>query len=234
MTVITTDDRDPDKIAKKQSIKRRKQRSYLIFTPLLLVLVLMYTGFTTNIIPSGSMRPNLVPGDEIVTERAWMAYPFGQIPDRGDIITFYMTPLRQIKDAVGTGNTAAQLMARAGITSTDNELKPVLLIKRVIGLPGDTILIRNNVVIINGHPLKENYDVIPDSLPDYPYPYAVLKPYKVPPGHLFVLGDNRAKSDDSRFWGSLRIQDVVGKYLYILVHRKLPAVVDTVQNPASP
>jgi signal peptidase I len=76
-------------------------------------------------------------------------------------------------------------------------------VKRVIGLPGDTIEIRNGVVKVNGYALKENYIKI---LPDYSF-----GPYKVQDNNYFVLGDNRANSSDSHTGWTVTRQNIVGK-----------------------
>lgn len=78
-----------------------------------------------------------------------------------------------------------------------------LLIKRVIGLPGDTIEIRNDQVFVNNRPLSEPYinDVTAGQ----------FGPVTVPPLHVFVLGDNRSYSNDSRNFGTVPLQDVVGR-----------------------
>jgi signal peptidase I len=80
------------------------------------------------------------------------------------------------------------------------------LIKRVIGLPGETISIRDRVVSVNGKPLAETY--IADS-PIY------TGEWTVPEGNLFVLGDNRNDSKDSHQWGLLPMENVIGKALLI-------------------
>jgi signal peptidase I len=105
-----------------------------------------------------------------------LAYHIGS-PTRGDIIVFQST--------------------------TEKDLD---LIKRVIGLPGDHIVIGNNKVMVNGQTLNE--------------PYIAAAPlysgeWTVPVGDLFVLGDNRNDSSDSHAWGFLPIQNVVGKSLLI-------------------
>ncbi len=84
-------------------------------------------------------------------------------------------------------------------------------IKRVIGLPGETLEIRGRQVLINGVPLSEPYAVTSDG----PFARAGdrdrLGPLVIPPGKLFMMGDNRDHSMDSRVWGFLDIQKVKGK-----------------------
>jgi signal peptidase I len=78
-------------------------------------------------------------------------------------------------------------------------------IKRVIGLPGDHVVIKNGVVSVNGVALKEPYTADP---PDYTYNAVV------PQGDLFVLGDNRDNSSDSHIWGMLPRSDVIGRAIF--------------------
>ncbi len=80
------------------------------------------------------------------------------------------------------------------------------LIKRVIGLPGDKIVIRGGRVIVNGQTLNEPYIA---AAPNYE------GEWQVPAGYLFVLGDNRNDSSDSHAWGYLPMQNVIGKALLI-------------------
>lgn len=105
-----------------------------------------------------------------------LSYKF-DIPQRGDIIVFAI-PTDQQQD----------------------------LIKRVIGLPGETVSVRQNNVLINGVPLEE--------------PYIAQAPlysgeWTVPDGNLFVLGDNRNDSKDSHQWGLLPMENVIGKAMII-------------------
>lgn len=78
-----------------------------------------------------------------------------------------------------------------------------LLIKRVIGLPGETVEIRRGIVYINGQPLDEPY-VVYRSQETY-------KPRRIPPMHVFVLGDNRSASNDSRIFGPIPFDNIVGR-----------------------
>jgi signal peptidase I len=78
-----------------------------------------------------------------------------------------------------------------------------LLIKRVIGLPGDTVEIRDRLVYVNGEVLNEPYLANPTP--------GMYGPTTVPPLHIFVLGDNRGSSNDSRNFGTISLKDVVGR-----------------------
>jgi signal peptidase I len=84
-------------------------------------------------------------------------------------------------------------------------------IKRVVGLPGETLEIRDRQVFIDGKPLQEPYAVYSEFPPlGSPLPYH-LGPIVIPPGHLFMMGDNRDNSLDSRSWGLLEESKVVGE-----------------------
>lgn len=80
-------------------------------------------------------------------------------------------------------------------------------IKRVIGLPGDEVSVVQGTVYVNGHPLVEPYISAP--------PVANLRKTTVPEGNVFVMGDNRNVSSDSRAWGPLAVEDVIGKAVFV-------------------
>lgn len=140
-----------------------------------LVLFIRPMVLDSDIITSNSMRPTLRVGDRVFTNK--LAYRKG-MPGRGDIITFRF-PSCTVGDAED------------------------ILIKRVIGVAGDTIEVRNAAVYRNGKRLDESY--IKEAI-QYEKP-AIL----VPQGQLFVLGDNRNVSDDSHIWGVLDGRRVIGK-----------------------
>ena len=85
-----------------------------------------------------------------------------------------------------------------------------LLEKRIIGLPGEMIVIKDNTVYIDGNPLEENY--IPEGTNTYSGVHSI---YYVPEGKVMVLGDNREESNDSRYWDDpyVNISDIRSKYL---------------------
>ncbi len=130
-----------------------------------------------TIIPSESMVPTLQVKDRLFV-RLWDNYQ----PQTGDIIVFYAPDFSR----------------------RDNHLtEPILVVKRVIGLPGQRVEVRGGLVWVNGNPLAETYIAEP---PDY-----VWGPQTVPLGAVFVLGDNRNKSLDSHVWGFLPEPYILGK-----------------------
>lgn len=124
-------------------------------------------------IPSESMLPTLQVGDHLIIDKITFKYTHLQ---RGDIIVF---------------NPPAE----SGLDYR--------LIKRVIGLAGDTVYIKDGTVFINDSALPENY-VTNKAVTDF-------GPYTVSEGSVFVMGDNRPNSFDSRYWGPVALDAVIGK-----------------------
>jgi signal peptidase I len=158
-------------------------------------------------IPSASMEPTLLPGDRILVNR--LAYRFGHI-ERDDIVVFTdPTPTPEHRGVVG--GFVHWLAEGIGVVRPSNDD----FIKRVIGLPGDTWEIRRGVTFVDGTRVPEPYVNLAD--PDT----RSFGPATVPDGMLFVLGDNRNHSGDSRFpppggLGYIPIDDVVGKAFVIV------------------
>jgi signal peptidase I len=156
----------------------------------ILVAVLLRTFVVaTYSIPSGSMEPTLQIGDRILVDK--LSYHLHAV-DRDNIVVF-STPANE--DCAGP---------------------PVAdLVKRVIGLPGETISLSEGNVYIDGRLLPESF-LPPSARKDtYPGPsadaFSLHHPYRVPTGDVFVMGDNRAQSCDSRFWGPIPESTIVGK-----------------------
>jgi signal peptidase I len=183
-----------------------KELPALIIIAFLLALLIKSFLVQAFFIPSGSMEPTLDVGDRVLVNK--LAYKFHP-PSRGDVIVFsdphpgppvHRNPISGFFHWVTEG---------LGFSAPPNED----FIKRVIGLPGDTVEERNGVIYVNGKALKEPY-VIPDpSAADPRYrDRRTIPPVKVLPNHLFVLGDNRANSNDSRYdLGQIPIDKVIGK-----------------------
>jgi signal peptidase I len=181
--------------SKSKSVIRDYAEAIII--ALLLALVIRAFVIQAFKIPSGSMKPTLLVGDHILVNKFiygiklpyWNKELFhiGQ-PKRQDVIVFRY-PVDPSKD----------------------------FIKRVIGLPGDTVRIQNKQVLVNDQPLSEPYAVYSDSriLPASASPRDNMGPLEVPPHSLFVMGDNRDESYDSRFWKFVDLDDLRGKAFVI-------------------
>jgi len=148
-------------------------------------------------IPSRSMVPTLLVGDHLLVNKFIYGVKIPVIrriivpitdPKRGDIIVF-IYPNDRTKD----------------------------YIKRVIGVGGDKIEIKNKNIFINDQPYKDAFGIYSDNTtyPAIMQPRDNFGPVTVPRGSLFVMGDNRDESADSRFWGFVDLKDVEGKALLI-------------------
>lgn len=178
----------------------------------LILLVILMVAFRSaiadwNTVPTGSMKPTIVEGDRIFVNK--LAYdlnlPLTHVslhhisdPHRGDIVVF------------------------------DSAAADKRLVKRVIGLPGDTLELRNNKLIINGKAARysrtrqvREYLMTTEFLggvkhqikldPLNQTPYSNFGPVTVPEGFYFMLGDNRDHSADSRYYGLIPRNEIVGK-----------------------
>jgi signal peptidase I len=158
---------------------------------------------TTYRVPSGSMLPTLRVGQGVVSDNAALR---AHAPALGAIVVFH--PPTGADAATPTCGARHEGVGSARVCGapTANESSQTF-IKRVVGLPGDTIAIVKGVVVRNGRPEARNYKVEQcDQLPICNFP----KPVKVPAHEYFVLGDNLPASDDSRFWGPVKRSWLIG------------------------
>lgn len=125
---------------------------------------------------SVSMQPTLYQGDFVLVER--ITRHLGQLPNRGDVVIFEY-PLNPNQEPY---------------------------IKRVIGLPGDKVVVQNGNVSVNGRMLDEDYISAPP---------AYNGEWVVPEDSLFVLGDNRNQSSDSHVWGMVPYENLIGRALVV-------------------
>ena len=150
-------------------------------------------------IPSPSMEPTLAIGQRVLTDR------LNTTPSLGDVVVFHPPHGADPLTPVCGSPTGGDGHAAPCDTPTSSESTQTF-IKRVVGMPGDRILIRNGHVIRNGKRESDPY-IIPcgaDSSCNFP------QTITIPPGHYFMMGDNRGQSDDSRFWGPVPDQWIIG------------------------
>ena len=188
---------------KTQAPKKSIAREYTEAILIALLLALLIRTFIVQAfkIPSGSMKKTLLIGDHILVSK--FSYGthipneipfinvklfddivlFSKVPQRGDIIVFKF-PKDETRD----------------------------FIKRVIGLPGDLLEVKRQKVYINNKPYKDIHARHTDSPSDSPLvPRDDFGPILVPDDHVFVMGDNRENSQDSRYWGYLNVKKIRGK-----------------------
>lgn len=155
-------------------------------------------------IPSESMVPTLTVGQRVLVNR--IGSRFGD-PKVGDILVFH--PPAGAESASGD-QCGEQPKQGAACDSPTSERADVNFIKRLVGGPGDTIAVRNGRVIRNGKPTKEPF-ISDTCVDDAGAGCNFRNPITIPPGHYFMMGDNRGESDDSRFWGPIPKSWIIGE-----------------------
>jgi signal peptidase I len=205
-----------------------EETPYETLAGICVVLVIWFFATTLHgqpmVIPSGSMENTLLVGDHLLVDRItfspptkWMPLVYYREPRRNDIVVFF----KPVKDKNGDHMN---------------------LVKRLIGMPGDHIRLRNGIVIVNGvaqdqphaeATTPENHQDFLDEFPSVP-PVATADPnlgtpeawavdfpnhivngeLVVPPGMYFMLGDNRHNSLDSRYWGFVPRENIIGRPLF--------------------
>ncbi|MFA4964654.1 MAG: signal peptidase I [Thermoleophilia bacterium] len=167
-------------------MKRRILFDYGVVVVVAVVVALLAQAFLIKPyrIPSESMAATLVPQDRVLVNR--VVYHLHD-PRRGDVV---------VLDSAAVGR---------------------VLIKRVVGLPGETLSLRAGAVYVDGRRLAEPYvaRLGGEAEPTEPFlgtgrPWSLERPYTVPAGHYFLMGDHRMVSDDSRDWGPAPRREIVG------------------------
>ena len=185
---MTLPPEEPTEVSEAEDLtppRRNRRLGRLLGEWILILSLAMFAAFLirtyvfqTFYIPSVSMVPTLEVGDRIIVSK--ISTSIGTI-HRGDIIVFARPP----RESCGGGDV------------TD-------LVKRVIGLPGETISSRGNKILINGKALEQHWKTTRPLGRE-------IGTIKIPKGQYFMMGDNRSASCDSRYWGTLPERYIVGK-----------------------
>jgi signal peptidase I len=178
---LEIDETPPLPVSKRRSRQRSVIEWLIVIVVAVLVSLLIRTYvFQTFFIPSASMEPTLHIGDRIIVNK--LSVELGTV-HVGDILVF------KAPKAVATdcGDTVADL------------------VKRVIGVPGDTLYSKGNTIYVNNEPLKQPWTHVAD------IGVKTIKPTYVTKNHYFMMGDNEPNSCDSRYWGLIPRSAVIGK-----------------------
>jgi len=192
------------------SARRRSSRSSWFHTarevPILLVSAAVLAFLLKTLvaqafyIPSGSMLPQLQINDRVVVSK--LSYRLHE-PRRGDIVVFdcpAVSCVNEKHEDHGVRRILRKVAEGVGVVQPSTEE----FIKRVVGLPGETVEGRDGAVYVGGRRLVEPY-LPPGTIT------SDFAPVKVPDRHLWVMGDNRANSSDSRVFGPIPRSTVVGR-----------------------
>ncbi|MBU8920445.1 MAG: signal peptidase I [Bacteroidales bacterium] len=185
--------RDKEKDEKKKAIKKSKFREYteIVFTAVVLALIVRALIIQSYHIPSESMENTLLKGDFLFATK----FIYGaKVP----FVDLRLPAVREPKQ----GDIV--IFKFPGDKKTD-------YIKRCVALEGQTVEVKGKTLYVDGKPMEEIFTkYIHDTVPRRSF-----GPLKVPPGHIFVMGDNRDNSFDSRYWGPLDKKLLRGKALFI-------------------
>jgi signal peptidase I len=175
----------PRKRKQSRTMRSVIEWGVIIVVALLGALLIRTVLFQAFFIPSASMDPTLKVHDRILVNK--LSYHMHPV-HRGDIVVFKRSP---------------------NMRTTEGDIKD--LVKRVIGLPGETIQSTpDGHIEIDGHLLTESY-LPPGTQLGPPIPKQVI-----PPGHYFVMGDNRTDSSDSRFFGPIARSQIIGRAFLLI------------------
>lgn len=230
---MTSEKKSPEKGKPSGPLGFVREVVELVVMVLVLLIAIRWAIAEARYIPSSSMEPTLQIEDRLLVEKisGHLHRPY----QRGEILVFYPPPSQT--GGKDLSNDPLSILGRlTGLPFLPSE---TAYIKRIIGLPGDTIRIQKGVgVFVNGQLLTEdgyapdapNYDlkVLGDIGVDpfgggtrpYGNPQDANKEIKVPAGHLFMMGDNRNNSQDSHAWGFLDQNRVIGR-AWLLFWRQL-------------
>ena len=182
-------------------------REYFLTTVVCTIFALFVTTYVVHpmTVPTPSMEPTIMVGDRLLIDKFTVRNGFRE----GSL---FVAPTHAIQ-------------RRDILVFKFPEEPEVLYVKRLIGLPGETLEIRNKQVYINGEPLEEPYKHHSDSMTfrRRPMPHGFVSdfqrdnygPVKIPKDHYFMMGDNRDNSADSRYWNFLRQTYAVGRPLLV-------------------
>lgn len=186
----------------------------ILIALIIVVLIKAFVGFPT-VVSGPSMDSTLKDRQRLWVSR--IGIEFNKYPKKGDIITFEAPTVREITQVNFDENNPVAVYSNKSkgileqLKNSINIFSETSFIKRVIGLPGDYIEIKNESVYVNGEQIKEDYldaGTVTDSA------NGLFTDIVVPDGYVYVLGDNREVSCDSRLFGCIPVEKIEGKAVF--------------------
>ncbi|WCB96166.1 Signal peptidase I [Baekduia alba] len=178
---------------------------FLLVVAVAVAILLQAFAIKPYKIPSGSMEPTLHIHDRVLVDR-FSKRVLGREPKIGDIVVFHPPHGADFTDQSQCGTNGEGEGTPTPCSKATPEQSSQSFIKRVVALGGDTISVRNGHVIRNGKQVSEPFTApCTGEICDFP------KTITIPKGAVYMMGDNRGNSDDSRLWGPVPLDWVVGK-----------------------
>ncbi len=203
-----------DRVAGAYGSGRRRLMgiAFTVSVALLLAIAVQSYAVKPYAIPSGSMAPTLQVGQRVIVDR--FSERLGSQPAIGDVLVF-TPPLNAVPEEQEGGarlpecatppveREPGQPCSREGGQPAEQAY-----IKRVVAGPGDRLKILGGIPIVNGQPVKGDWETVPcRGALACRFPAEIT----IPPEHYFMMGDNRPDSEDSRFWGPIPAEWIIGR-----------------------
>lgn len=191
-----------------KAARENKLVETILFLAIAVVLAVTLQAFAVKPykIPSGSMEPTLHVGDRVLVNR-FATRVLGHDPKVGDIVVFNPPVGADPVNSPICGANGQGAGSDTPCSKPTPKKSKQSFIKRVVAVGGDTVAVRGGAVYRNGKKADEPFTAACDPASnacDFP------KPIKIPDGYVYMMGDNRGNSDDSRFWGPIPTDWVIG------------------------
>lgn len=195
------DDADEAQETKKHALPFWLELPLLVLVALVIAVVIKTFFLQAFWIPSSSMQDTLQINDRVMVNK--LAYRMGDL-QRGHVVVF-----DDPRGNVRADETLVESVRRNVLEAVGLSVPRTEFIKRVIGLPGERIEIVDSRVLVDGSPIDEPYLKAGSTMPDF-------GPVVVPAGEMFVMGDNRNSSQDSRYFGTVATDSIVGRAFVVM------------------
>ena len=178
----------------------------IVAAAILLALGIQALAVKPYQIPSGSMEPTLDIGQRVLVNR--LSHHLGSEPEIGDVVVFH-PPVTGEEDYTAGPECSFPHQPTQACPMNDPRESDESFIKRVVAGPGDELAVEDGIPIVNGEPVEGDWTIRPCG--ESGSHCNLRDPITIPADHYFMMGDNRGLSDDSRFWGPVPTDWIIGQ-----------------------